>query len=70
MFDSPQEVEQETLDALRTSMTTLASKAPDEADAYRSLVRETAAAVAEAKGGVTEAETAVMGKIEQALGSA
>lgn len=70
MFDSPQDVEKETIDALRTSMTTLASKAPDEADAYRSLVRDTAAAVAEAKGGgVSEAETAVMGKIEQALGA-
>ena len=69
MFNSPQEVEKETLDALRMSMTTLASKAPDEADAYRSLVRDTAAAVADAKGGVSEAETAVMGKIEQALGA-
>jgi tellurite resistance protein len=64
---SPEKAEKETLDALRSAMTTLAAKASDETDAYRQLVLDVANAVAEAKGGVKEAETAAIEKITAAL---
>ena len=67
--DSPQEVEAGTLEALRSSIATLATKAPEEVDAYRELVRGTATSVAAAKGGVTEVETATIAKLEEALGT-
>ena len=67
---SPQEVESETLSSLGTAMSTLAAKAPDEADAYRQLVLGVAEAVAEAKGGVTAVETAALDKIKEALNQA
>jgi hypothetical protein len=66
--DSPQDVEAGTLEALRSSIATLAAKAPDEVDAYRELVLGTATHVAEAKGGVTDEETAAIAKLEEALG--
>jgi hypothetical protein len=65
--DSPQEVETETLDALRSSVATLAVKASDEVSSYRELVLGIAAFVAEAKGGVTDVETATIAKLEEAL---
>lgn len=65
--DSPQEVETETLDALRSSVATLAVKASDEVSSYRDLVLGIAAFVAEAKGGVTDVETATIAKLEEAL---
>src|SRR4029450_6054341 len=37
--DSPQEVETETLDALRSTVSLLQTKAPGEVDAYRTFVR-------------------------------
>lgn len=64
---SPEKAETETLAALRTAMTALASKAPDETGAYRELVLGVANAVAEAKGGVKAGETAAIGKITAAL---
>ena len=67
--DSPQEVETETLAALRSSIATLAAKAPDEVAAYREVVLGIAASVAEAKGGVTEVEAATIAKLEEALGT-
>ena len=67
--DSPQEVETETLAALRSSVATLAAKASDETGAYRELVLGIAAAVAESKGGVTEVEAATIAKLEEALGT-
>ena len=66
--DSPQEVETETLAALRSSVATLAAKASDEVDAYRQLVLGIGAFVAEAKGGVTDVEAATIAKLEEALG--
>jgi len=68
MTDSSQEVETETLDALRSSVATLAAKAADEVPPYRELVLGTAAFVAEAKGGVSEVESATIAKLEEALG--
>ena len=69
LTDSPHEVEAETLDALRTSVATLTTKAPDELGAYRELVVGIATSVAEAKGGVTEVESTTIAKLEEALGS-
>ncbi|HEY3207451.1 MAG TPA: hypothetical protein VGJ58_10915 [Gaiellaceae bacterium] len=65
---SPQEVEQETVDSLRSAIATLESKAPDEVDAYRQLVLGVAERVANAKSGVAASETAAIEKIKQALG--
>ena len=69
LTDSPHEVEAETLAAIRSSVTTLTAKAPDEVNAYRDLVVGTATHVAEAKGGVTEVETATIAKLEGAFGT-
>ena len=65
---SKDKVEAETMDVLRASVATLSAKAPDELDAYRQFVLGTAEAVAEAKGGVTAAETAAIEAIRDALG--
>ena len=56
------------MSALGDAVAVLAAKAPDELDAYRGLVLDVATAVAEAKGGVKEEETAAIGRITQALG--
>ncbi len=69
LTDSPQEVETETLAAIRSSVATLAAKASDEIDAYRELVLGIATSVAEAKGGVTAVEEATIAKLEEALGT-
>ena len=68
LTDSPQEVETETLAALRSSVATLTAKASDEVDGYRELVLGIGAFVAEAKGGVTDVEAATIAKLEEALG--
>jgi hypothetical protein len=64
---SRQKVETETMAALRSAVTTLAAKAPDEVAAYRQLVLDLAQAVAAAKGGVTETETKVIDSVREAL---
>ena len=69
MTASPQEVEEGTVSALATAVAALGEKAPDELEAYRRLVLDVAAAVAEAKGGVKEAETAAIETIAAALGA-
>lgn len=66
---SAQEVEKETLASLRSSRELLAAKAPEEESAYRDFVLGVAQAVAEAKGGVAEGETAVLARIREALGA-
>lgn len=70
LTDSAQEVQAETLAAVRDALATLAAKAPDEMSAYRRLVLDAAEAVAEAKGGVKPGETAALEAIEEALGPA
>jgi hypothetical protein len=65
---SPQKLEAETLEALRSATAILAAKAPDEADAYRKLVLDVAESVANAKGGLKPGETAAMDTIKNALG--
>ena len=55
---SKSEVESGTLDALRSAVELLRSKAPDELDAYRTFVLELARSVGSAAGGGEEAEAA------------
>ena len=66
---SPDEVERETLEALRSSVATLQAKAPDELEAYRTFVVNIAESVARAAGGGDQAETGVLAKIRSALGT-
>ena len=67
---SPKEVVEGTISALSASVALLAQKAPDELEAYRALVLDVANAVAEAKGGVKEEESAAIERITGALGPA
>ena len=67
---SAEEVESETVEALRSATAILAAKAPEEADAYRQLVLNVADSVAAAKGGVKPGETGAIEKIREALGEA
>ena len=66
---SPQEVETETLAALRSAKAILGEKAPDEADSYVQHVLGVMDAVAEAKGGVSAEESAAIERIKATLGS-
>jgi hypothetical protein len=68
MTDRPDAVERETVEALNTAVATLSAKAPDDLDAYRSLVVDVAQSVAEAAKGVDPSETEAIGKIKAALG--
>ena len=65
---SPQKLEDDTLGALRDSVALLSAKAPDEVEAYKALVLGGANHVADAKGGVKEAESAALAKITEVLG--
>jgi len=64
---SVEKVEGETLASLREAVATLTAKAPDEVDAYRQLVLGAAEHVANAKGGLADAEAAEIGKLKEAL---
>ena len=64
---SPSEVLEGTIEALGAAVAVLGAKAPDELDAYRRLVLDVANAVAEAKGGVKDEETAAIERIRSAL---
>ena len=63
----PDKMRAETVAAIGTSRAALAAKAPDEVDAYRALVLGATQVVAEAKGGVTPVETAMLEEIRKAL---
>jgi hypothetical protein len=67
--DSPQEIEAETLDALRSTVAVLSTKAPDELDAYRGFVLGVARSVSDAAGGGDEPEAGAIAKIGEALGT-
>ncbi len=64
---SPEAIESEALEALRSAVATLEAKAPDEVDAYKSFVLEVAQAVGKAAGGGDDAEAAAVEKIRSAL---
>jgi hypothetical protein len=67
---SREEVETETLAALRSTISLLEAKAPDDVDAYRRLVLDVARSVGEAAGGGDTAESAAIVKITEAVGGA
>jgi hypothetical protein len=64
---NPQQLETETLSALRAAAATLKEKAPDETDAYQQFVIDLAQSVAEAAKGTSSAESAEIKKIQTAL---
>ena len=64
---TPEDVEAETLDALRAAATALKAKAPAEASAYRKFVEDVAESVAAAAEDVGAAETSAIEKIRSAL---
>lgn len=64
----PSEIESATLEALRSSLRLLETKAPAEVDAYRSFVLDLARSVAAAAPGGDEPEAGTIAKIEAALG--
>src|SRR5215211_4312148 len=66
LTSSPEKVESETLEALRTAKTTLESKAPDELESYRQFVVEVAQSVADAAGGGEATEGGAIDKVRSA----
>jgi hypothetical protein len=67
LTSSPDEVENQTLEALRSAKTTLEAKAPEELDSYRQFVVEVANSVGEAAGGGEGAEAGAVEKVRSAL---
>lgn len=67
LVKSTQELERETTEALRSAVSLLQQKAPDEIDDYRQFVLDVAQSVAEAAGGVAAGETGTLQKIRAAL---
>jgi hypothetical protein len=70
LTDRPDEIEGETLGALRSAVNVLQSKAPDELEAYRTFVLDVAQSVGAAAGGGDAAERGAIDKIRSALGAA
>jgi len=64
---SAEEMESETIEALRGAVSILQAKAPDEVEAYKAFVLELADRVGRAAGGGDEAEAATIEKIRTAL---
>ena len=64
----PREIESGTLEALRSSVSLLQGKAPEEVAAYRAFVLDLAKSVAAAAPGGDESESGAIAKIEAALG--
>lgn len=69
MRSSPEELEQQTVDAIRAAVQLVEQKAADEVGPYRTFVTDVARSVAEAKKGVSPAEEQELGKIQEALGA-
>jgi hypothetical protein len=67
LTSSPQEIESQTIEALKSSMSTLTAKSPGDAQAYREFVMNVAKSVAEAAKGTNAAESDSIKKIEGAL---
>ena len=65
---SPEEVESETSEALRSAVQILETKAPDEVDAYRAFVLEVAESVGAAAKGGEAAEAGTLERIRAAVG--
>ena len=69
LIASPDEVVEETIKALGGAVAVLTQKAPDELEPYRDLVLDVVTAVAEAKGGTRDEESAAIERIRSALGA-
>ena len=69
MRSSPQEIEQQTLDGIRSATELIGQKSPGDLDAYKAFVIDIAQSVAEAKKGVAPSEETSLGKIKEALGT-
>lgn len=69
LSSSPQEIESETIEALQSAVAMLATKAPEDLEAYRSFVLELAESVGKAAGGGDQAEAATVEKIRDAVGA-
>ncbi len=67
LTSSPQQIETETTQALKSSMSTLKAKAPDDAQAYRDFVLEVAKSVGEAAKDTSASESDAIKKIDAAL---
>jgi len=67
LTSTPDEVEGETLEALRSALAILREKAPDDVEAYRSFVLDVAQSVAEAAKGVGPGESGAIEKIRSTL---
>ena len=67
LTSSPQEIETQTIDALKSSMSLLKAKSPGDAQAYRDFVLNVAKAVGEAAKGTNAPETDAIQKIDAAL---
>jgi hypothetical protein len=65
---SVDELEKDTVEALRSSVSTLGQKAPEDLDEYRRFVLDVAESVGRAAGGGEEKEAAAVEKIRSALG--
>ena len=70
MTDSSDEIERETVEALREGTRILQEKAPEAVDEYRHFVLELARSVSSAAGGGDEAEAAAIAKLEAAFAQA
>ena len=64
---TPDKVESETLEALRSAAGALEQKAPDELEPYKRFVLEVAESVGKAAGGGDESEGAALEKVRSAL---
>ena len=67
MVASPSEVQDGTFASLKSAVSTLQAKAPDELESYRAFVLDLAESVGKAAGGGDEAEAATVEKIKTAL---
>jgi len=70
MRSSPAELEQQTVEGIRSATQLIEQKSPGDLEAYKAFVLDIAQSVAEAKKGVAPAEEASLGKIRDALGAA
>jgi hypothetical protein len=64
---SAEEIERETLEALRTSLSVLQTKAPEDVDAYKKLVLDVAQSVGDAAGGGDMTESEAIDKVRSTL---
>lgn len=64
---SPQEIEAQTIEALKSSISTLTAKSPGDAQAYRDFVLDVAKSVGDAVKGTSASESDAITKIESAL---